>query len=125
MSARYLRLRRRATGEVLLARVQVCDSFWCKLRGLTFRRSLAPGEGLLLVEKGESRTGTAIHMLFMRFDIAAVWLTGEGRVADTALARAWRPAYLPRRPARYVLEAAPALLQRLKPGDEVDFEDLP
>jgi uncharacterized membrane protein (UPF0127 family) len=40
-----------------------CDSFLGRLLGLMFRSSLAPEQGLLLVESRESRIDTAIHML--------------------------------------------------------------
>ena len=85
------------------------------------RPSLSPDEGLLLAFEGESVAGTAIHMFFMRFAIAAVWLDCEFRVVDSALARPWRPYYAPRTAAQYVLEAPPALLERVAVSDRVTF----
>jgi hypothetical protein len=49
----------------LLERVRRADSFLTRLRGLTFRRHLAEGEGLLLVGHRESRADAAIHMFFV------------------------------------------------------------
>ncbi len=112
------------TGEVLLTRVQWCSSFACKLRGLMFRRQLPPGEGLLLVEAYESRASTAIHMLFMAFPIAAIWLDSSFRVVDKVLAKPWRPAYAPARAARYTLETHPDVLNRVSVGDVLSFEDV-
>ncbi|MGD1995863.1 MAG: DUF192 domain-containing protein [Anaerolineae bacterium] len=109
-------------GERLLERVWRCDSFLCRLRGLTFRRGLARDEGLLLVGKRESRVETAIHMFFVFFPIAAVWLDGEGKVVDARLARPFRPLYVPRRPARDILEGPPELLSRLRAGEYLRFE---
>ena len=37
----------------------------------------------------------------------------------------WRLAYVPRRPARFVLEIAPVHLPDFKVGDEVLFEEKP
>jgi uncharacterized membrane protein (UPF0127 family) len=88
-----------------------------------FRRRLAPGEALLLVEPRDSRVATAIHMLFVPFPIAVVWISGSGRVVDKTLARPWRPLYVPRAPARYILETDPAFLERVTLGDELLFED--
>lgn len=120
-NSQIVQLRRRSTGEILLARLRWCSSFRCRLRGLTLRASLAPGEGLVLVEAAEARLAAAIHMLFVSFPIAVLWLDSTGRLVDTRLARPWRPLYVPRAPARYVVEAGPALLERVSLGEELDF----
>ena len=117
----WRQLRRRATDDVLVPRLRWCDSFFCRLRGLTGRCALAPGEGLVLVEAADSRLATAIHMFFVNFSIAVIWVDTAGRVVDTRLARPWRPLYVPRARARYVVEAEPELLERVKIGDEVEF----
>ena len=106
----------------LLGRVRHCASFACRLRGLTFRRTLDDDEGLLLVGKRESRTDTAIHMFFVFFSIAAIWLDSNGRVVDAQLARPFRPLYVPRAPARDVLEGPPAMLEQVRIGDTLHFE---
>ncbi|OQY23914.1 MAG: hypothetical protein B6I35_02625 [Anaerolineaceae bacterium 4572_32.2] len=108
-------------GERVLGRARRCASFLCRLRGLTFRRSLDDDEGLLLVGRRESRADTAIHMFFVFFPIAAVWLDQSGRVVDAQLARPFRPLYVPRAPARDVLEGPPALLKRAQIGDQLRF----
>jgi hypothetical protein len=81
------------------------------------RRALEPGEGLLMVEDYESRVATAIHMLFMLFPIAVIWLNSDFKVVDKKLARPWRLVYAPSTSARYTLEASPSLL------DEVSIDD--
>jgi uncharacterized membrane protein (UPF0127 family) len=88
-----------------------------------FRRALAPETGLVLVEKRESRLDTAIHMLFMFFPIATVWLDAKFKVVDTCLAKPWRLFYASQKPAQYVVEASPALLEKISIGDELQFED--
>lgn len=115
-------IRRASTGEVVLARARWCQSFWCHLRGLMFRRALSPDEGLLFVYSRPGISNTAIHMFFVFFPIAAVWLDDGGQVVGTALARPWRPYYAPRAPARYLIEAAPALLERVSLGEQLVFE---
>jgi uncharacterized membrane protein (UPF0127 family) len=108
-------------GERLLGHVRRCASFLCRLRGLTFRRPLGKDEGLLLVGHQESRTDTAIHMFFVFFSIAAIWLDQNGRVVDARLARPFRPLYVPRAPARDVLEGPPTLLEWTRIGDQLRF----
>jgi len=107
----------------LLGRVRRCTSFLCRLRGLTFRQSLDDDEGLLLVGNRESRTDTAIHMFFVFFPIAAIWLNRYGEIVDAQLARPFRPLYVPRAPARDVLEGPPALLEQVRIGDTLRYEE--
>ncbi len=117
-----MRLLHQPSNTVLLSNVKWCNTFFCRLRGLMFRAALAEGEGLLLVERRESRLDTSIHMFFMRFPIAAIWLDAHYRVVDTCLARPWRPYYAPRAPAQYTLETSPAMLDKISIGDELKFE---
>ncbi|MBN1178611.1 MAG: DUF192 domain-containing protein [Anaerolineae bacterium] len=105
----------------LLGRVRYCASFLCRLRGLTFRRALGQDEGILLVGSRENRVDAAIHMFFVSFPIAVVWLDREGRVVDTCLARPWRPIYVPQGPAKDILEGPPGLLERVAVGDTLSF----
>ncbi len=110
-----------AQGEVLLKHVKWCTSFGAKLRGLMFRRSIAADEGLVLVESRSSIAATSIHMFFVPFDIAAIWLDDERRIVHTALAKAWHPYYASPSAARYVLEGPPAVLQRVTVGEQLEF----
>lgn len=113
---------RRQNGEYLPLQIRRCDTFLCRLRGLMFRRGLRPAEALLFVEARESRLATAIHMLFVFFPIAVIWLNREGVVVDKALARPFRPYYAPRVPARYYLEAAPEALAWVTVGERLHIE---
>jgi uncharacterized membrane protein (UPF0127 family) len=97
-------------------------SFWERLRGLTFRRDLAEGEGLLLVESKDSRMDASIHMLMVFMDLGVVWVNSDCQVVDTVLAKSWRPAYFPKAPARYVLEISPRRLKDFAAGDRVRFD---
>ncbi len=101
-----------------------CSSFFSQLRGLMFRRSVPDWKGLVLVQKSDSRVNSSIHMLFMFTDIAAVWVNNDCKVVDVKLARKWRPAYISKMPARYVLEMNTARLQDFQIGDQVRFEEV-
>ena len=114
-------IRKRGTGETLVESARWCSSRLCRLRGLQFRRKLRPGEALILVKNKDSIANTSIHMFFVFFPIAAVWINGEGRVTSAQLAKPWRPYYASPQPARYVLETTPDLLDRIEIGDEIDF----
>ncbi len=112
-----------AQGQVLLRRVKWCASFGSKLRGLMFRRAIDPDEGLVLAETRSSVAATSIHMFFVPFDIATVWLDENYQVVHKTLAKSWRPYYASPKPARYVLEGPPALLERVAIGDQLRFEE--
>jgi len=105
------------------ARIEFCDSFLCRLRGLMFRRVLAPNEGLLLVIGRDSRLDSSIHMLFVPFDLAVFWINAEMIVVDKVIAKSWRPAYFPARAARYTLEIHPHRYNDYEIGDRVEFKN--
>jgi len=87
-----------------------------------FRRGLGPDEALLLVERADGRAAAAIHMFFVPFDLAVVWINSAGQVVDKVLARPWRPFYGPQAPARFILETHPAFLDKIKRDEELVFE---
>lgn len=116
-------LRNEQTGHVVLARVRMCESFLCHLRGLQFVPRLPADEGLLFVTRAESRTNSAIHMFFMAFPIGVVWLDANRRVVDVAHAKPWRPMYAPSAPAQFYLEANLDVLERVAIGDVLRFDE--
>jgi len=103
------------------ARVLYCESFLCRLRGLMFRRTLDPSEGLLLVERRDSVIDSSIHMLFVNFNLAVFWINSAGTVVDRVLAKSWRPAYASKAPARYILELHPDRWDDYLPGEQVEM----
>jgi uncharacterized membrane protein (UPF0127 family) len=92
------------------------------LRGLTFRREIPDGEGLILVESSEGRVNTTIHMLFVFFSISVFWVNSDGLVVDKTLAKPWG-FYAPKQAAQYILEASPRILDEVQIGDQLEFID--
>jgi uncharacterized membrane protein (UPF0127 family) len=117
-------VRRRNTGEILIASARWCSGWLCRLIGLQFRRRLGPGEALILAWKKDSVAQTSIHMFFVFFPIAAVWINSQGRVTSTQLAKPWRPYYASPEPACYVLETTLDFLEKIRVGDEIEFLEL-
>jgi uncharacterized membrane protein (UPF0127 family) len=111
------------SGRIILARAKWCQSFWCHFKGLMLRRSLMEEEGLFFVFRRQNIAETTIHMLFMRFPIAAVWLDQDGCVVDAKLAKPWRLAYAPAKAAKYLIEARPVVLDRVQIGDRLTFDE--
>mgnify|MGYP003927489537 CR=1 FL=1 len=100
-------------------KARLCDSFWTKLRGLMFQKSLDEHQGILIDEKIDGIANTSIHMFFMRFPIAAIWINANLEIVDAKIAHPWNPFYAPSKPARFVLETHPKRLLDFKPGDRV------
>ena len=75
------------------------------------------------MQKHQNRSDSAIHMFFVWTDLAVVWIDDGFQVVDVQLARSWRPFYIPRSPARYVLELAPERLFEFQIGDQLSFEE--
>lgn len=88
-----------------------------------FHKELGPQEGLLLVQPRDSRVDSSIHMLFVWFDLGVVWINADMIVVDCVVAKAWRPAYFPKEPAKYVLEIRPEELENFCVGDKVAWEN--
>jgi uncharacterized membrane protein (UPF0127 family) len=82
----------------------VCDNFWSKFIGLMGHKPLQAHEGLLFVETKAGRLNSSIHMMFMSFDIAVIWVDETCHVIDKIIAKKWQLFYAPRRPALYTLE---------------------
>ncbi len=72
MTRRVLVATNTTRGSELAGRLEEGRSFWAKLVGLMGRRPLAAGSGLWLPDSN------GIHMLFMRFPIDAVFVSGPG-----------------------------------------------
>ena len=105
------------------ARVGYGDSFFDKLRGLMFRTRLARDEGLLLVERRDSRLETSIHMFFVPFDLAVFWINSEMAIVDKVIAKSWRPAYFPKADAKFTLEIHHDRFGDYEIGDRVEFKN--
>lgn len=99
--------------------VKYCDTFLSKFVGLMFVKELDLDRGIILVDHEESRINSSIHMLFMNFDILVLWLDKNLVVVDKVLAKKWKPAYLPKLPAQYVLELHPTKFSEFSIGDQL------
>jgi uncharacterized membrane protein (UPF0127 family) len=120
-NARFVKIVHRKSKKVLVESAKWCESRLCRLVGLQFRRRLNPGEALLLVMAKDTIAQTSIHMFFVFFSIAVVWINSAGKITHKQLAKPWRPYYASPEPAKYVLEISPTFLEQIKVGDKVDF----
>ena len=114
-------VRNQTRPQITPLQVSYCDTFFTRLRGLMFHPGLAEHEGILLVESSDTRINAAIHMLFMRFDIAVIWINSDHKVVDVKIARRWGLSYAPAKPACYILETRPEYAPEYQVGDTLTF----
>ncbi len=76
------------------------------------------------MQEKSNKIDAAIHMLFMNFDIAVFWLDEAYCVVDKIMAKKWRPFYIPKKNAQFVLEAHPNRFTDFNIGDVLSFEEL-
>lgn len=109
------------TGESLAHQITRCNTFWRRLRGLMFRRQLDADEAYLFDFGSESVVAASVHMAFVFYPIALVWLDRQRRVVDVRLAQPFHLCYAPRKGAQYLVEGTPGLLDRVRVGDRIGF----
>ena len=95
---------KKSSSPFTVVNVKYCDTFLSKLIGLMFSRKLKHDHGVILVDNNETRINTSIHMMFMNYDITVLWLDRQMVIVDKVLARKWVPIYIPKKPAKYVVE---------------------
>jgi uncharacterized membrane protein (UPF0127 family) len=105
-------------------RARFCDTFLTRLRGWMFSKQIQKQEAIILADNKDSRFDAAIHMFFMNFDLAVVWVNQDMLVVDVCYAKRWRPFYMPKAPARFIIEAHPERLTDFKIGDRLIFENV-
>jgi uncharacterized membrane protein (UPF0127 family) len=88
-----------------------------RARGLMFRRRLGIEQGIWMDMDCTTRALSSIHMVFVFFPISVFWLDRNGIIVDKKLARPFRFFYLPRRPARFVLELHASKFDCARIGD--------
>ncbi len=109
--------------QTVAERAKWCTSYFSKLRGFMFRKSINHDEALVFVYPRDNRVNTSIHMFFVPFDLGVVWVNDAGEVVDTVCAKPWRPQYSPAKPARFVIELHPDKLDLVNIGDKLTFSE--
>ena len=102
-------------------KLDICKSHYDRFLGLMFRKYLKSGEGLLFLGSGESRINFSIHMFFMRFRIAAIWLDKDYKIVDMKICYPWRLYYAPEKPAMFLIETTPDIMTEYSKGDILSF----
>jgi uncharacterized protein len=105
-------------GRVVCERCRVADRMLPRMRGLLGRKSLEPGEGMLI------RPAPSIHTFFMRFAIDAVFLSKDGEVLKVAdNVGPWRARFCRRAHSVLELAAGEAVRSGIAAGDRIDARE--
>ena len=100
--------------STLATRVDVADSFLSHARGLMFRRSVP--DDYALAFRFDAAKPRDLHMVFVPFDIDAVW-TVDGRVTHVKRLAAWTGRGKAEADTIYELPAGAA--DGVEPGDDI------
>lgn len=98
-------------------RIQVASTFWSRWRGLRGKKSLAPGEGLLLTPC------SGVHSIGMKISIDAVFIDPKGKIVKTVPCLKPNRLAGPVKGACMVLELPAGTVEhtRTKEGDHLYF----
>jgi len=121
---KQVRIRNTTNSALRDMKIDFCSSFLSRFKGLMFHPGLGNYEGILLVEDSESRINSAIHMFFMRFDIAVIWINSKFQVVDIQIARKWHPFYIPAAASKFTLETHPDRVSDFRIGDILSFNEV-
>ena len=103
--------------------VKYCDTFLDRFMGLMFSSELGPMDGIVLVEKKESQVNTAIHMMFVNYDITVLWLDKNKKIVDKIIAKRWITIHKPVMPAQYVVELHKSRFDDYAVGEQLIFDE--
>ena len=100
---------------------EIADTFFSRLRGTMFKNKLEKGL-ILKIPNTRSRSGSAIHMFFVKFPLDIIFADTNKEVVDTVSINPWKM-YTPKKPARYVIEMEKGTINSSKTeiGDKLDF----
>jgi uncharacterized membrane protein (UPF0127 family) len=120
ISSKYLTVINK-TKKTVLGESEIADTFFSRLRGTMFKKELE--RGLILTLPGNrSRSGSAIHMFFVRFPLDIIFADSDKKVVDIVSIDPWKT-YTPKKPAKYVIEMKKGNIKAsdTEIGDELDF----
>ncbi len=98
------------------------ESFFHRLRGLMFKNKISNHQAGLFINQYENKIDSAIHMLFMNFDIAVFWIDQLNVIVDKRIAKKWGLVYYPKDKAQKILETHTDIYEKLQIGEKIIIE---
>lgn len=111
-----------SSGKTIYEKARPAKGFYGKFKGLMFESRKNFDYALVFDMIAESRLGSSIHMLFVFFPIDAVFLDSKKQVVDIALnLRPFALSFVPKKPAKFIIELPAGKTQGIKLGDKLDW----
>ena len=109
------------TKSTVLGESEIADTFFSRLRGTMFKKELKRGL-ILKLPSARSRSGSAIHMFFVKFPLDIIFADSDKKVVDVVSIDPWKT-YTPKKPAKYVIEMKKGTIEtsNTEIGDELDI----
>lgn len=102
--------------RIIIKKVKVAKTHAQRMRGLMLRKKA--DYALILCMPQESRISSAIHMLFVFYPIDVLFLNSKKQVVDKVLGlKPFALNYVPKRPAKYVVELPEGYGKKAEIGD--------
>jgi uncharacterized membrane protein (UPF0127 family) len=108
-------------GMLIAGKVDLAENYYDKVLGLMFRRSIPQNYALLFMFKKPGVVG--VHMLFMRFPVAAIFLDEDKKILAATVLKPWT-GFKQIKNVQYLIEMNPKTIEKygLKIGDVINFD---
>lgn len=102
--------------KLILDDIKIADTFTSRLKGLLGKKSISPGQGLLLTNC------SSIHCFFMKFNIDALYLSKDMEVLHKETLKPWKLGKIVKN-TRSILEIQEGASAGIEIGDVIHFVD--
>ncbi len=106
----------------VIRKVKHANSAWGQFKGLMFESKQNFDYALVFPFPRETRIGASIHMMFVFFPIAAVYLDSKMIVVDIAFLNPFALNYTPKKPSTFLIEMPVSAGKKISVGDKLSFK---
>ena len=104
-------------------KIKIANSFFKRFLGLMFKKKCDYPMLFEIPQDIQIKERSSIHSLFMRFELALVFIDEENLIYEIADLKPWRY-YVPKKGAKYIIEFDKKEFENydLKIGDEIELK---
>ncbi|NMA44830.1 MAG: DUF192 domain-containing protein [Candidatus Diapherotrites archaeon] len=111
----------KVNGKPLIKKVKLANSPLERMRGLMFEDEKKFDYALVFTSPKEGKIESSLHMMFVFFPIAAIFLDSNKNVVDKTTLTPFTVNYTPKKPAKYVIEMPPKEAKKIKIKDKISW----
>ncbi len=104
-------------------KVASADNFQSRLRGHFRNLAAIACEGIYFKFPIEGKVFTAIHTLFMKKPLLALWMDQNNNIVDKKITKPWH-VYSPDKKSKYLLEISPSEYNFWNVGDKIEVYEI-